>query len=579
MAGARRFERNVRRVRRWAHTTRGALDASALAGSIVLAGLVFGLVAALTDIGIWGVAIAALPLANQIRVQVEMGQRRRRGSGPDLPPALSSALSSSSSLAGADLAGVDLSSRDLRHRRLTDADLTDADLTGTDLVASDLSRATIVGARLGKADLSYGSLDGADLTRASLYGAILIEAALRRVDGRNANFERTDLRNASFDGANLLGARFRGADVRGADFTGAKLAADALADATLDATTVLADGSSGDPIEDSAAVQIRSTMAVALSGLALAMARPALQGLLVAGLGTGTVMAAQSSGGGLGHELAIVTAADRDLDDLVPRAKPRLPATGAANSSTDGAVGDVAIGRENSTPVELGELIAPAGIGDEDRDSTSGGGAETGGVPRPGADDTGAEPDADPGPTEEATPSPPGGVDAAPETSAAQTVGDGSPGDEGSTTTGPDRSGQPDPSDRGAEPGAQEDDESAEPSDEPTDGSAGLTEVEPVVPPGQAVVRRIRIVVGSEGGEATVTAASSLGQLEPRTIDGPDGWELGLASGEIRVEVAPSTEAVSTACQIQVDGTERSFQSSLVGRTAICIVDLDPPSG
>lgn len=567
MAGARRLEQDVRRIRRWAHTTRGALDASALVGAIAVAGLVFGTVTVLTDIGVWGVAIAALPLANQIRVKVEAGDRRRRGSGSD-PTA-------SSSLTGADLAEADLSGRNLRHRRLADLDLTDADLTGADLVAADLSRATMDGARLGKADLSYGCLDGAECASASLYGATMVEATLRRVEARNANFERTDLRNASLRGANLLGARFRGADVRGADFTGAKLAADALADATVDATTVLADGSTGDPIEDSAVSQLRSMVAVVLSGLALAVARPALHGLLVAALGTGTVMAAQSSGGGLGQELAIVTAADRDLDDLVPRAKPRLSASGTANSSTDGAVGDVATGREDSTPAELGELVALEGFGNDERSSTSDGAAETGGAPRPSGDDTGDEADTDPAPTEDASSSGVRAADPVPGAGAAQTAGDGSTGD-GSTTTVPDRSDQAgQPVDDGAESTVPPDDE----ADENSDGTPELTETDPLVPPGQATARQIRIIVASEGGEATVTAASSLGQLEPRTIDGPDGWELGLPSGEIRVEVAPNAEAVSTACRIQVDGIERSFQSSLAGQTAICIVDLDPAAG
>jgi len=553
-----------------------------MVGATALAVVTFGLVAALTDIGVWTIAIAAIPLANQIRVQATTGERRRRGSRPeDASPALTS-----STLAGADLAGSDLSGRDLRHRSFTDADLTDADLTGTDLVAADLSRATMAGARLGKADLSYGHLDGAECGKASLYGATLVEATLRRVQARNTNFERTDLRNADLTGADLLGARFRGADVRGADFAGAKLAADALADAIVDASTVLADGSAGEPVSDSAASRFRSTGAVVASGLALAVARPALQGLLVAALGTGTVMAAQTSGGGLGQELAIVTAADRDLEDLVPRAKPRLPTSGTANSSTDGSVGDVATGREDSTPAELGELLTPDELGNEERSSSGDGdrGSESsGGGPRPPTDDSDDdETNPDPVSAGGASLTAAGGTDDAAGTSAAQATDDEQSGDSAPTTTQPDQStspDQPDPSDGSAnddpDPTPPQDDE----PDETGDGSPGLTETEPVVQPGQAVVRRIRIVVGSEGGEATVTAASSLGQLEPRTIDGPDGWELGLPSGEIRVEVTPSAAGVSTACQIQVDGIQRSFQSSLAGQTAICIVGLDPVAG
>ncbi|MEL6984839.1 MAG: hypothetical protein AAFO29_20590, partial [Actinomycetota bacterium] len=78
------------------------------------------------------------------------------------------------------------------------------------------------------------------------------------------------------------------------------------------------------------------------------------------------------------------------------------------------------------------------------------------------------------------------------------------------------------------------------------------------------------------GGASTVTSATSLGQVEPRSITGPAGWELMLPSGEVRVQVTPSDASAATACQILVDGAERSFQSGLAGQTSTCIVDLDP---
>ncbi len=576
MAGAGQLEQEVRRVRRWAHTTRGALDASALAGAVVLAGLLFGLITLLTDVGRWGLVIAVLPVANQVRVQVTTSGRWRRGSSRGRAPS----VVPSSSLTGADLSGVDLSGGDLRHRSLADADLTEADLSGADLVAANLRRAMLTGARLGKADLSYGSLDGAACGGVSLFGATLVEASLRRVEARNANFERTDLRNADLRGADLLGVRFRGADVRGADFTSAKLAADALTDAVVDGSTTLADGSPGEPSDRSVPSPLRSTLTVVLSGLAIAVARPALHGLLLAALGTGTVMAARTSGGGLGQELAIVTAADRDLADLVPRAKPRLPISGTANSSTDGAVGDVATGREDSTPAELGELVDPGAIGNDERSSTGDGAEATDGGRRSPFDDSADTDDEDSnedGGTDRdgsATNPEPGLTGDRPVTEAAAST-DSDSGNDNDNGNGD----QPDPPDGSVDTSPDPTTPQDDASDDPGDEAPELTEVEPVVPPGQAVARRVRIVVASEGGEATVTAASSLGQLEPRVIDGPDGWELGLPSGEIRVDVTPSAEGVSTACQIQVDGVERSFQTSSAGQIAICIVDLDPATG
>lgn len=542
MAGARRLEQDLRRARRWIDTTPRARGTVELLGAALMAGVVVALLAVSADIGWWALVIAALPVANQIRVQIEAGDRRRAGGGPDL---------ASGSLA-------------------------DADLAEADLVAVDLRGVTVTGTRFGKADLRYGRLVGADCREASFYQATMFEADLRRVEARNANFERADLRHVRFDGANLLGARFRGADLRGADLTGAKLAADALAGAVVDGTTVLVDGSPGDPIRESAMARAWSTVGVVGAGVALGVARPALHGLAWAAIASGVVMAALSSGDGLGQELAIVTRSAPTLDELQPRAKPRLPATASSNSSTDGAAGDVVRGGGgSSTPADLGELVDPESIdGDGQATGSSPAAAGSGsGSGDPSADEDGAPGDRpDPAPPTEDT----GGA-------AASAAGTGPEAGRSSTSTTPDEPTsdrtEPRPAD-GTETAAPPETRSGTETDRSgDDGPLELTEAERPDPAGRSVVRQIRIVVASDGGPATVTAASSLGQLEPRTIDGPDGWELGLPSGEIRVQVVPSDGEVSTACQIQVDGVERSFQSSLAGQISTCLVDLDPVGG
>ena len=78
---------------------------------------------------------------------------------------------------------------------------------GASLSGADLSRASLYGA-----DLSRANLSGANLSRADLYGADLSRANLS-----GANLSRADLDDASLDGADLSGANLSRADLYGAN--------------------------------------------------------------------------------------------------------------------------------------------------------------------------------------------------------------------------------------------------------------------------------------------------------------------------------------------------------------------------
>jgi uncharacterized protein YjbI with pentapeptide repeats len=106
------------------------------------------------------------------------------------------------------------------------AKLDGADLTGA-RIAGDLSRASMRGARLDRADLSadmrnqsMGLMRGI-LRSAKLDGASLADANLSRAVLEFASLRDASLKGASLNGSELAGADFLGADVADADFDGA----------------------------------------------------------------------------------------------------------------------------------------------------------------------------------------------------------------------------------------------------------------------------------------------------------------------------------------------------------------------
>ena len=102
---------------------------------------------------------------------------------------------------------------------------------------ANFSDANLQGANLSALDLS-----GANLSGARLAGALLGGAQLRRTDLSEADLHHADLRRADLFEANLAGANLGEASLEGASMVGAKVSADALSEATLDATTLLPDG-------------------------------------------------------------------------------------------------------------------------------------------------------------------------------------------------------------------------------------------------------------------------------------------------------------------------------------------------
>lgn len=116
-------------------------------------------------------------------------------------------------LVGADLGRANLSGADLSRAGLIGADLSEADLKG-----AGLSGAYLIGADLSKADLS-----GADLIGANLWKAILVRANLTQTGAIGADFSGADLSGANLSSAYLSGANFSGAELSRANLSRADL--------------------------------------------------------------------------------------------------------------------------------------------------------------------------------------------------------------------------------------------------------------------------------------------------------------------------------------------------------------------
>jgi uncharacterized protein YjbI with pentapeptide repeats len=189
-------------------------------------------------------------------------------------------------LSGADLEKANLSQTNLECAKLCNSNFVRANLRGANLRKADLSEA-----KLGHANLKYACLDQANLSRtglssvnmrqANLRGANLIGASLDEADLRQANLGdadlsqammlETDLRGANLKNANLVEARVSkanlyGANLEGVDLSGARmwrtdlrhanlantknLTSEQLAEAILDETTIMPDGTCWQPPGD-----------------------------------------------------------------------------------------------------------------------------------------------------------------------------------------------------------------------------------------------------------------------------------------------------------------------------------------
>ncbi|MEM9566463.1 MAG: pentapeptide repeat-containing protein, partial [Actinomycetota bacterium] len=497
MAGSRRADDDLRRFWRRLHLTPNGPELAELA---VAGGVSLVLLGVSWFVGLpwWSVPMAAFPVVSQVRSGVLVARRRRRDEDRTAPTV---------GLAGADLAGAELPLADLRAKDLASATLLEANLVGADLARTDL-----LGARLGRADLRYGSLEDAQCCDASFVRARLTEADLSGVDARGANFEGADLRLASLAGADLRRVRFAGADVRGADFTGARLAADALADAVVDDSTIRHDGRRSIAEAVSGSDRWRSELALVVRRRTLGIAGPAVVGLAwSAGLGA-TALMIEASGGGLGDDLTEMASSD-------PMAEVSSSERGGGlrdlfgGAGTGGGVGRASSATGSSSADRAGSTIPPtvdpaetaAGDDADDGDAATGGTAGADGS-TPGAAAGGqgssANSDAARGGTGDGTSSGadgPGLVGFDPVPGAAQEVTTGAGSGVGVATTtvpeGDGESGSGDEADRGSPSTTAAAPTTGEPADDgPTEpgGPPALGEVTPPTVAAQATLRRVR---------------------------------------------------------------------------------------
>jgi nucleoid DNA-binding protein len=134
----------------------------------------------------------------------------------------------------ATLIGARLVRADLYGLRLSRVNFQGADLRGADLSEADLYEANLEDARLNDATLEWASLDGASLKRADLQGADLRWANLEGTNLTGAN-----LRLADFEGANLKGAKLSEADLYGTNLKNTDMQGAVLTRIKLDYETQL----------------------------------------------------------------------------------------------------------------------------------------------------------------------------------------------------------------------------------------------------------------------------------------------------------------------------------------------------
>jgi len=123
----------------------------------------------------------------------------------------------------ATLIGARLVRADLYGLRLSWVNFQGADLRGADLSEADLYEANLEEAKLNDAILEWASLDGASLKRADLQGADLRWANLEGTNLTGANLRRADFEGANLKGAKLIKAGLYGTNLRNTDMQGAIL--------------------------------------------------------------------------------------------------------------------------------------------------------------------------------------------------------------------------------------------------------------------------------------------------------------------------------------------------------------------
>lgn len=161
-----------------------------------------------------------------------------------------------------NLSGADLSGATLRGAYLIDSHLNSAIFSGANLEWAYLNHANIQGSNFEKANLDHAKLDttnlysaifnGASLKSARLVNARLNDAKLVGAKLEKANLTNADLTEADFQGAKLIGANLMNSiltrtNLKGAELTDAQVLNRELAQAILDETTIMPDGSNYKP--------------------------------------------------------------------------------------------------------------------------------------------------------------------------------------------------------------------------------------------------------------------------------------------------------------------------------------------
>lgn len=171
-------------------------------------------------------------MANQEHLNILMRGREAwnewRKEHPELRPDLSRASLRGSYLGKANLSEVNLSGANLSGANLIEADLSGANLSLAHLRGTRLNRAVLADVVLTDADLLQATLSQADLLRAKLRRANLTKADLRKAnltasDLRRAHLNKADLSEADLSGANLSGAQLYRACISRANLSEAHL--------------------------------------------------------------------------------------------------------------------------------------------------------------------------------------------------------------------------------------------------------------------------------------------------------------------------------------------------------------------
>ena len=124
-------------------------------------------------------------------------------------------------LQGADLMEARLQEANLRQAQLQKANLWGAQLQGASLRQAQLQRAGLSETQLQGASLWMARLQGATLWHAQMQGAVLYQARLQWADLSKAQMQEADLRYVQLQGANFFEVQLQGANLMEAKLQGA----------------------------------------------------------------------------------------------------------------------------------------------------------------------------------------------------------------------------------------------------------------------------------------------------------------------------------------------------------------------